>query len=75
MSKAYDAHVEGVSRTNGLLHRQGVDQTPLLLGRVRYKVLMPMFKFKSAVMLEIQERGIELVTKEDNKWWNILRFL
>ena len=38
-------------------------------------MLTPMSKFKSAVMGEIEVRGIKLVTRDDNKWWIILRKL
>ena len=57
------------------MEREGVDRTALMSGRVPFKKLTPMARFKPAVMQEIAARGIELVTADDKKWWSILRKL
>ena len=75
MSNAFDTHSNGTSRANRLRGREGVDRAPLLNREVPFKELWPMIKFKAAVMLEIQARGIELVTDKDKTWWGILRLI
>ena len=75
MSNAFDTYSNGTSRAKRLRGREGVDRAPLLNREIPFKQLWPMSKFKAAVMLEIQEREIELVTHKDKTWWGILRLL
>ena len=69
ISDPYDAHSNNPSRTNRLLHRQGVDQSKLLSNQVPYKMLKLVSKFKTAVMQEIEAQGIQIVSDNDKKWW------